>query len=88
AREAAMEFVNERLKPEIMGDYQQGRSDLASGSEHAAFSGEHIVQPASSNHQTQTSGTTGNDSRVNYSYSDNSSSSPTGAGTHHAAGIS
>jgi hypothetical protein len=31
AREAAMEFVNERLKPEIMGDYQQGRSDLTSG---------------------------------------------------------
>lgn len=46
AREAAMEFVNERLKPEIMGDYQQGRSDLQSGNEHAAFSGEHIVRTA------------------------------------------
>lgn len=45
AREAAMEFVNERLKPEITGDYQQGRSDLGSGAEHAAFSGEHVVQP-------------------------------------------
>ncbi|NCF08768.1 conjugal transfer mating-pair stabilization protein TraG [Kosakonia sp. MH5] len=44
AREAAMEFVNERLKPEIMGDYQQGRTDLTSGNEHAAFSGNHIVQ--------------------------------------------
>lgn len=46
AREAAMEFVNERLKPEIMGDYQQGRSDLSSGAEHEAFSGKHIVQPS------------------------------------------
>lgn len=46
AREAAMEFVNERLKPEIMGDYGQGRSDLQSGNEHAAFSGEHIVRTA------------------------------------------
>lgn len=51
AREAAMEFVNERLKPEITGDYQQGRSDLMSGSEHSAFSGEHIVQPTNSNQQ-------------------------------------
>lgn len=37
AREAAMEFVNERLKPEIMGDYQQGRTDLQSGNSHNAF---------------------------------------------------
>ncbi|HAT3667070.1 TPA: conjugal transfer mating pair stabilization protein TraG, partial [Citrobacter freundii] len=51
AREAAMEFVNERLKPEIMGDYQQGRADLRSGNEHAAFSGEHIVQPAHGSQQ-------------------------------------
>nr|WP_318375306.1 conjugal transfer mating-pair stabilization protein TraG [Enterobacter sp.] len=51
AREAAMEFVNERLNPEITGDYQQGRSDLASGSEHAAFSGEHIVHAANINQQ-------------------------------------
>lgn len=43
AREAAMEFVNERLKPEIMGDYQQGRADLKGGSEHTDFSGEHTV---------------------------------------------
>ncbi|MDN2488165.1 conjugal transfer mating pair stabilization protein TraG [Kosakonia sacchari] len=43
AREAAMEFVNERLKPEIMGDYQQGRADLKGGSEHAVFSGEHTL---------------------------------------------
>lgn len=47
AREAAMEFVNERLKPEIMGDYQQGRADLVSGSVHEPFSGAHIV-PATS----------------------------------------
>lgn len=47
AREAAMEFVNERLKPEITGDYQQGRSDLKAGNEHAAFSGAHIVRPSS-----------------------------------------
>lgn len=46
AREAAMEFVNERLKPEITGDYQQGRSDLSSGVGHEAFSGKHIVQPS------------------------------------------
>lgn len=52
AREAAMEFVNERLKPEIMRDYQQGRSDLISGNEHAAFSGEHTVG------NVHTSGTT------------------------------
>ncbi|HEY3591472.1 MAG TPA: conjugal transfer protein TraG, partial [Buttiauxella sp.] len=37
AREAAMEFVNERLKPEIMADYQQGRTDLSSGGQHEAF---------------------------------------------------
>lgn len=47
AREAAMEFVNERLKPEIMGDYHQGRSDLESGAEHPAFSGAHIVHSSS-----------------------------------------
>jgi len=47
AREAAMEFVNERLKPEIMGDYRQGRSDLETGNEHPAFSGAHVVQPSS-----------------------------------------
>ncbi|ELR8757010.1 conjugal transfer mating pair stabilization protein TraG [Escherichia coli] len=46
AREAAMEFVNERLKPEIMGDYQQGRSDLDAGREHPAFNDAHIVQPS------------------------------------------
>lgn len=37
AREAAMEFVDERLKPEIMGDYQQGRSELRSGDDHNVF---------------------------------------------------
>ncbi|MCK6879768.1 conjugal transfer mating pair stabilization protein TraG [Enterobacter bugandensis] len=51
AREAAMEFVNERLKPEVMGDYHQGRADLSSGNEHAAFSGEHIVQSVKSGQQ-------------------------------------
>ncbi|AGN88315.1 conjugal transfer mating-pair stabilization protein TraG [Enterobacter sp. R4-368] len=53
AREAAMEFVNERLKPEIMGDYQQGRADLKGGSEHAAFSGEHAVNQSESHIQGQ-----------------------------------
>lgn len=64
AREAAMEFVNERLKPEITGDYQQGRSDLVSGSEHAAFSGEHIVQPTNRNQQGYI--TTGSQGGVTY----------------------
>jgi len=49
AREAAMEFVNERLKPEIMGDYQQGRDDLASSRQHSAFSGSHVVPSSSGN---------------------------------------
>lgn len=48
AREAAMEFVNERLKPEISGDYQQGRADLVNGSEHAAFGSGHIPQTGAS----------------------------------------
>ncbi|KJX22070.1 conjugal transfer protein TraG [Enterobacter hormaechei subsp. xiangfangensis] len=68
AREAAMEFVNERLKPEIMGDYQQGKADLRSGNEHAAFSGEHIVQPAHGSQQV--SGTSGNVGGVSYSSRD------------------
>ena len=68
AREAAMEFVNERLKPEIMGDYQQGRADLKSGNEHEAFSGEHIVQPAHGSQQV--SGTSGNEGGVSYSSQD------------------
>ncbi|MEB8610169.1 conjugal transfer mating-pair stabilization protein TraG [Cronobacter sakazakii] len=37
AREAAVEFVEERLKPEIMGDYRQGRTDLQGGGDHNAF---------------------------------------------------
>ncbi|ELY4230336.1 conjugal transfer mating-pair stabilization protein TraG [Cronobacter sakazakii] len=37
AREAAVEFVEERLKPEIMGDYRQGRADLQGGGDHKAF---------------------------------------------------
>ncbi|BBW24634.1 conjugal transfer mating-pair stabilization protein TraG [Enterobacter kobei] len=65
AREAAMEFVNERLKPEISGDYQQARSDLASGTEHAAFSGEHIVHSGSGGQQD--SGSVRNDDGVRYS---------------------
>ncbi|HDR2789685.1 TPA: conjugal transfer mating pair stabilization protein TraG [Enterobacter asburiae] len=64
AREAAMEFVNERLKPEISGDYQQARSDLASGAEHAAFSGEHVVQPDT---QPQQRSDTPGDGGVKYS---------------------
>ncbi len=48
AREAAMEFVNERLKPEISGDYQQGRADLVNVTEHAAFGGGHIPQTGAS----------------------------------------
>ncbi|MEW7311209.1 conjugal transfer mating-pair stabilization protein TraG [Buttiauxella gaviniae] len=55
AREAAMEFVNERLKPEITGDYQQGRADLVSGNEHAAFSGAHVVQPVQGDNSTAVS---------------------------------
>ncbi|WP_408939306.1 conjugal transfer mating-pair stabilization protein TraG (plasmid) [Enterobacter hormaechei] len=77
AREAAMEFVNERLKPEIMGDYQQGRSDLTSGQEHAAFSGEHIVQPARGSQQV--SGSSGHDAGVSYSSQD--------GGTHRSGGV-
>lgn len=65
AREAAMEFVNERLKPEISGDYQQARSDLARGTEHAAFSGEHIVHSGSGGQQD--SGSVRNDDGVRYS---------------------
>lgn len=38
ARAAAVEFVDERLKPEIMGDYKQGRTDLQSGNSHNTFS--------------------------------------------------
>ncbi|MXG36051.1 conjugal transfer protein TraG, partial [Escherichia coli] len=77
AREAAMEFVNERLKPEIMGDYQQGRSDLTSGQEHAAFSGDHIVQPARGSQQV--SGSSGHDGGVTYSSQ--------GGGVHSSGGI-
>lgn len=78
AREAAMEFVNERLKPEIMGDYQQGRSDLSSGQEHAAFSGEHIVQPARGSQQV--TGSSGNDGGVSYSSLDGGAHNPGGVG--------
>jgi len=46
AREAAMEFVEERLKPQIMGDYQQGRSDLRSGAAHDAFADNGVAYPA------------------------------------------
>ncbi|HBL8938291.1 TPA: conjugal transfer mating pair stabilization protein TraG, partial [Enterobacter hormaechei] len=77
AREAAMEFVNERLKPEIMGDYQKGRSDLTSGQEHAAFSGEHIVQPARGSQQV--SGSSGHDAGVSYSSQD--------GGAHRSGGV-
>lgn len=78
AREAAMEFVNERLKPEIMGDYQQGRSDLTSGQEHAAFSGEHIVQPAGGSQQV--SGSSGHDTGVSYSSQNGGAHSSGGVG--------
>ncbi|URL76849.1 conjugal transfer protein TraG (plasmid) [Enterobacter hormaechei] len=84
AREAAMEFVNERLKPEIMGDYQQGRSDLASGQEHAAFSGEHIVQPAHGSQQV--SGTSGNEGGVSYSSQVIGTHSSESVGNVHATG--
>ena len=86
AREAAMEFVNERLKPEIMGDYQQGRSDLTSGQEHAAFSGEHVVQPANSIQQG--SGPAGNDGGVRYSPVESGSYNSNGTGNHHTDGAS
>ncbi|MDV0787455.1 conjugal transfer mating-pair stabilization protein TraG [Citrobacter amalonaticus] len=84
AREAAMEFVNERLKPEIMGDYQQGRSDLTSGNEHPAFSGEHIVQPAPTSQQE--SGTSGNSGGVHYNYLDNGAQSQNGVGNIQTSG--
>jgi len=61
AREAAMEFVNERLKPEIMGDYQQGRADLSNGNEHAAFSGDHVVRPSAGSNSKS-----GNNSQGHY----------------------
>ncbi|HCM9322040.1 conjugal transfer mating-pair stabilization protein TraG [Enterobacter roggenkampii] len=83
AREAAMEFVNERLKPEIMGDYQQGRADLRSGNEHAAFSGEHIVQPAHGSQQV--SGTSGN-AGVSYSSLDGDAHSQGGVGNVQTSG--
>lgn len=84
AREAAMEFVNERLKPEIMSDYQQGRSDLASGQEHAAFNGEHVVQPA---HGSQlVSGTSGNVGGVSYSSKDSGTHSSEGVGNVQTSG--
>ncbi|WP_449540588.1 conjugal transfer mating-pair stabilization protein TraG, partial [Enterobacter ludwigii] len=86
AREAAMEFVNERLKPEIMGDYQQGRSDLANGNEHAAFSGEHVVQPAHGIQQG--SGPAGNDGGVRYSPVESGSYNSNGTGNHHTDGAS
>lgn len=84
AREAAMEFVNERLKPEIMSDYQQGRSDLASGQEHAAFSGEHIVQPEHGSQQV--SGTSGNVGGVSYSSQDSGTHSSEGVGNVQTSG--
>lgn len=37
ARVAAAEFVQERLEPEIMGDYQQGRQDLRTGDAHQPY---------------------------------------------------
>jgi len=74
AREAAMEFVNERLKPEIMGDYQQGRSDLASGQDHAAFSGTHIVQPSQTIQPVP--GSSDNDGGIRYSAVNSGTYSP------------
>lgn len=86
AREAAMEFVNERLKPEIMGDYQQGRSDLTSGQEHAAFSGEHVVQPALGSQQG--SGLASNDGGIRYSPVESGSYNSNDTGNHHTDGAS
>lgn len=86
AREAAMEFVNERLKPEIMGDYQQGRADLKSGNEHAAFSGEHVVQPAHGSQQG--SGPAGNDGGIRYSPVESGSYNSNDTGNHHTDGAS
>ncbi|AOQ02273.1 conjugal transfer protein TraG (plasmid) [Enterobacter hormaechei subsp. hoffmannii] len=86
AREAAMEFVNERLKPEIMGDYQQGRSDLTSGQEHAAFSGEHVVQPALGSQHG--SGPASNDGGIRYSPVESGSYNSNDTGNHHTDGAS
>ncbi|WP_019843240.1 conjugal transfer mating-pair stabilization protein TraG [Escherichia coli] len=84
AREAAMEFVNERLKPEIMGDYQQGRSDLASGQDHAAFSGTHIVQPSQTIQPV--SGSSDNDGGIRYSAVNSGTYSPGDTGNVRTAG--
>ncbi|HDV8210723.1 TPA: conjugal transfer mating pair stabilization protein TraG [Enterobacter hormaechei] len=86
AREAAMEFVNERLKPEIMVDYQQGRSDLTSGQEHAAFSGEHVVQPDLGSQQG--SGPASNDGGIRYSSVESGSYNSNDTGNHHTDGAS
>lgn len=86
AREAAMEFVNERLKPEIMGDYQQGRADLKSGNEHAAFSGEHVVQPAQGTQQG--SGPAGNDGGIRYSLVESGSYNSNDTGNQQTDGAS
>lgn len=74
AREAAVEFVDERLKPEIMGDYQQGRSDLRSGESHSPFT------PGTGSSETNYRSQDYND------YSNNSPNSYTGAHQNDAAG--
>lgn len=90
-----MEFVNERLKPEIMGDYGQGRSDLQSGNEHAAFSGEHIVrtpgepQPlnaAMSSHGGQSEGGTYSPASSGNQHFASESGNHSVSGGNHAAG--
>ncbi|WP_446028811.1 conjugal transfer mating-pair stabilization protein TraG [Lelliottia amnigena] len=96
AREAAMEFVNERLKPEIMGDYQQGRADLVSGNAHEPFSGAHIVPATSVDSEpeygsTRTAGDSdyiveGNGGRTLHSNgqsAENNPSTVTSGGQHH-----
>ncbi|WP_407437666.1 conjugal transfer mating-pair stabilization protein TraG [Lelliottia sp.] len=96
AREAAMEFVNERLKPEIMGDYQQGRADLVSGNAHEPFSGAHIVPTTSVDSEpgygsTHTAGDSGyivegNGGRTLHSNgqsAENNPSTVTSGGPHH-----
>jgi conjugal transfer mating pair stabilization protein TraG len=68
AREAAMEFVNERLKPEIMGIISRAVQILPAARSMQHSVGEHIVQPARGSQQV--SGSSGHDAGVSYSSQD------------------
>lgn len=80
ARAAAVEFVDEKLKPEIMGDYQQGRSDLQTGAEHNVFTpGAAVVSGGETGDSSSTSsGASGSSQRFN-NYSNDSPGAYSGA---------